>query len=720
MKSYYIIWAFTGLNTWIWSSVFHTRDLPFTEKLDYFSAALTILYSLYYSVIRLSHLYPSQQRARLTLATKAPSSPERSLKLKAWSLLCVVVYVCHVSYLTLLPRFDYAYNITFNLVIGLSHNALWLLYSLPSSISVFRRFPGHPRSYRPAFVTKAGIFVGLTTAATALELLDFPPLKGIIDAHSLWHLATAPIAVLCFLEMIGKSLPEYIFIRLCIAGLRLVAPVSVIYLLACAATGRVIVSPILVAAAACEAIFYAFFFFRCWRFNKTTSPGPPRLTRAQRQDLFERSTLHFTAENLSGWFIPPKSEIKRDNLREWILWAMFASTPEHASPEWDEEIDQYILATEKKLGCKLEPGRVPGVQSLRLSFDPIYTLHRPLIWYIVRISLLHIVGIVDAFTSLCLLSLGFKHYAPRRPYVRAFPPRPLLYLLSKPAAAPYFPYWYRPPRPSVESKNPILFLHGIGIGLYPYVPLLQEILRADSSQSMVLVEFLPVSFRMTGPMPTRWTTLEALNNILEDLDISKVTLAAHSYGTFIAGHIVSPPPDAEATDDPALSLGDKVSALVLVDPIPFLLHLPTVAYNFLYRPPGPYRGNEWQLWYFASRDADVARVLGRCFFWEEGCIWREDLRRFGATNGRRVSVILGGGDQIVPSEAVREYLTSDDEGDWRPTKECERWQSRRERLEVIWFPGLDHATVFETKERRKMLMQALNPPHTSYGAVESF
>jgi hypothetical protein len=82
--------------------------------------------------------------------------------------------------------------------------------------------------------------------------------------------------------------------------------------------------------------------------------------------------------------LPPNSDIKRENVHEWILWAMFESTPEHASPEWDEEINEYISIVEESLGRKLEPGRTPGVQSLRLSFDPIQMLHRPLIWYIVR------------------------------------------------------------------------------------------------------------------------------------------------------------------------------------------------------------------------------------------------------------------------------------------------------------------------------------------------
>ncbi|KAJ7611721.1 Per1-like protein [Roridomyces roridus] len=196
MRPYYIVWALTGLNAWFWSAVFHTRDNSTTEKLDYFSAALTIFYALYFTVIRLFHLYPTPRR-RLTLSNPNPA-PDSNPMHKTWSLICVLVYLGHVSYLTLLPRFDYTYNILFNLVIGLSHNALWLVYSLPTSTSFIRRFPGRPKSYRPPFVTQAGIFVALTTAASALELFDFPPIKRVIDAHSLWHLATAPIAVVWY------------------------------------------------------------------------------------------------------------------------------------------------------------------------------------------------------------------------------------------------------------------------------------------------------------------------------------------------------------------------------------------------------------------------------------------------------------------------------------------------------------------------------------------
>ncbi|RDB26240.1 Protein PER1 [Hypsizygus marmoreus] len=204
MKRFYLIGCVASINAWIWSSVFHTRDLPTTEKLDYFSAALTILYALYCTVVRLFHLYPKTYRSRVTLSSVSSTPHNASRVYTSWSLLCIIVYIVHVSYLTLLPRFDYTYNMAFNLIIGFSHNALWLIYALPTS--VVRRFPTQPKSYRPSFVGKAGVFVVLMTAATTLELFDFPPWGRIIDAHSLWHLSTAPIAMLWYTFLIEDAL----------------------------------------------------------------------------------------------------------------------------------------------------------------------------------------------------------------------------------------------------------------------------------------------------------------------------------------------------------------------------------------------------------------------------------------------------------------------------------------------------------------------------------
>lgn len=192
MKSYYLGFAVVSINAWVWSSVFHTRDLPITEKLDYFSAAAAILFAFYYTTIRMFHYYTTN---------KTPKPIHRT-----WTLLCGILYLTHISYLSLLPRFDYTYNMTFNLIIGMSHNLLWLVYSLP--IGAIHRLPGRPVNYYPPYAWKAGLFVLLTTMATSLELLDFPPWERVVDAHALWHLSTVPLAALWYDFLIQDATDE--------------------------------------------------------------------------------------------------------------------------------------------------------------------------------------------------------------------------------------------------------------------------------------------------------------------------------------------------------------------------------------------------------------------------------------------------------------------------------------------------------------------------------
>lgn len=161
-------------------------DKPVTEKLDYFSAGLSILFGLYIAVIRLFQLYP------ISLGSGSHHSPTRSIFRHCWAVLCTAAYTGHVSYLSLAPRFDYSYNILANLMVGVIHNILWILFAIPAT--PFKRFPFTTGSNAKRWLPKPLWCVILMTGATALELFDFPPWYRIIDAHSLWHLATAPIA----------------------------------------------------------------------------------------------------------------------------------------------------------------------------------------------------------------------------------------------------------------------------------------------------------------------------------------------------------------------------------------------------------------------------------------------------------------------------------------------------------------------------------------------
>ena len=67
--------------------------------------------------------------------------------------------------------------------------------------------------------------------------------------------------------------------------------------------------------------------------------------------------------------------MKRDNIVHWTLWALFVS--ETMRPEWEEEVDGYVTVVEKRR--RLEAGYSEEAKSLRLTFDPVVTLVRPIL-----------------------------------------------------------------------------------------------------------------------------------------------------------------------------------------------------------------------------------------------------------------------------------------------------------------------------------------------------
>ncbi|RDW89288.1 Per1-like protein [Coleophoma cylindrospora] len=164
LRKYYCYLSYLGMASWTFSMIFHIRDFKSTEELDYFAAGASVLYGLYYAPIR---IFRMDQGGRKT----------RSI-LRAWTVLCIVMFIAHVTYLKYFD-WDYGYNMTANVVVGVTQNALWSWFS-------FNKY----RKSKRTWAAWPGLVVAWLMLVMSLELLDFPPLYGYLDAHSLWHLGT--------------------------------------------------------------------------------------------------------------------------------------------------------------------------------------------------------------------------------------------------------------------------------------------------------------------------------------------------------------------------------------------------------------------------------------------------------------------------------------------------------------------------------------------------
>ncbi|KAI0003473.1 hypothetical protein F4779DRAFT_630744 [Xylariaceae sp. FL0662B] len=523
--------------------------------------------------------------------------------------------------------------------------------------------------------------------------------------------------------MIGTSVPEYIFIRVCIFLLQYTTPLCI----ACLAVSTAVGGPsalshpfskVLVAYSIVDLLYAVFIYIPYNRRLGHAAKHPPPLSREERRALFRRclDNVPDVRRYLRMWFLgADESEIRRDNVREFILWAYFDRRPGQESEEDEAELDEYIGMIEQRLGRKIELGK-GSAKGLLLTLDEVETRYRSVVWYL-------LIGAVDLVSHCQLAWNGFQYHAqPRSGILSVIPPRLQNLVSQKHSVSRELGYWYRPH--TATDKLPVVFLHGIGVGFYTYIPFLSRLNSAPEQSGqgqigIIAIEMLPISFRLTGDPLDKLEFLRQMAVILDAHGWDKFLLASHSYGSVLATHMFQ-------SED----LAGRIDSAVLIDPVSILLHIPDVAYNFTRRKPK--RANEWQLWYFASMDPGVAHCLGRHFFWKDNIAWKEDLvsiaqessEEVSAAGGsrtgrrsRRVAVCLSERDLIVDTPTVAQYL-GEEGGEWILSSPADRrggsvgfveqdgWGRSyltRDGIELFWFAGLDHAQVFDTKDNQDRL-----------------
>ncbi|KAJ1569451.1 hypothetical protein HK405_004614 [Cladochytrium tenue] len=233
--------AVVAMNAWVWSVVFHSRDVWWTERMDYFSAIASILVNLHVAVVRLTTASGdddgNNERASRgkktdgggrgsagenedagdnedTSSGDAPPAGNTRARVRTASLTALgLFYLWHIGYLSLRQPFDYAYNMAAGVGAGVVSYVLWLWWCVRVRRGDGERRRRHPRTdgllarsrspstsssssglrWRRRHAWKMALTVFLIMTAMTLELLDFAPLYGVLDAHALWHLATWPI-----------------------------------------------------------------------------------------------------------------------------------------------------------------------------------------------------------------------------------------------------------------------------------------------------------------------------------------------------------------------------------------------------------------------------------------------------------------------------------------------------------------------------------------------
>ena len=169
MYNIMVVHFITVINAWIWSSVFHSRDFMWTEELDYFCATSLIIFTFYLIIYRWTYHLALKKRKYIRW-------------LIAVALLSI--YLGHISYLHFV-KFDYGYNMMFNVAIGITNCMLSIIF-------------WYSKKDKLLYVWKLPTVGVLSSMFLCFELLDFPPILWVFDAHSIWHFSTIPIPLLFY------------------------------------------------------------------------------------------------------------------------------------------------------------------------------------------------------------------------------------------------------------------------------------------------------------------------------------------------------------------------------------------------------------------------------------------------------------------------------------------------------------------------------------------
>ncbi|KAF2731006.1 hypothetical protein EJ04DRAFT_499396 [Polyplosphaeria fusca] len=495
--------------------------------------------------------------------------------------------------------------------------------------------------------------------------------------------------------LVGQSTAEYVLTRAFIYFGSYLGLICLVYFYLALSIGGVaaIASPISIfieVIGAIEILFYLCWFLPYRHYlHKQRAAFPRPLTCEERKELVDMilavtpDTELFVRKWMCGASL---GDLRRENLKEWLLWALFDSS---APPgDDDEELEGYVTEIEERLGTAIKPGWGPA-KSLRMNFDKFTVTHRTLLYYFA-------IGIVDLVTSIALLISGFSFYRqPRAAFIRSFPFRPFTLLAPNESAAPNISHFYRPH--TSKTHRSIVFIHGVGVGLFPFLPLLRNL---PKEIGIVAIELLPISSRITTAMPLAEDLKREIGDIVAQHDVKDFVLVANSYGTLLTRQFLE-----------SAFLASKLHSIVMIDPLSVLLHLPDMAYKLTKRTPA--EANELQLWWVAQTEPDIAFTLSRRFCWREHVIWKEDLI------GGNVTLIIGGRDCVVNSEAIAAYVTTDESklgtndaahGNLRWTsQDMEQWNKsvnewKGQGLELVWLEGLDHGQAFTNKNARSKVL----------------
>eukprot|EP01134_Creolimax_fragrantissima_P003285 CFRG3285T1 len=334
-------------------------------------------------------------------------------------------------------------------------------------------------------------------------------------------------------------------------------------------------------------------------------------------DKFTSYIVEHPKRFFPGWFFGLEStSISKEEMIHFFAAGLCSKTLATLTNKEKVHITTLVESLCKK-GLNVAPvSRAPGeVKYMAHTMEPLRVIHRPLLTYVWS----HYVALLTQIT-LRIAGFHYRHNGALN-------------------------YWYRQGSATIDTldqdeelqrSKPFVFLHGLGLGLAPYLHfILQLVTHVNSRGSDLYVLEMPyVAMRIHSTVPSMNDKAKAIEAMLHADGYTSANFIGHSFGTLVLARICKICPTV-------------ITSVVFVDPICFLLFLPDVLKNFIYTSPTSLQ--DWTRYLLCSRELYTQHTLCRNFWWYQLTLFAHELPP-------NASVFLSENDNIIPTNAVKQYL----------------------------------------------------------------
>jgi pimeloyl-ACP methyl ester carboxylesterase len=428
----------------------------------------------------------------------------------------------------------------------------------------------------------------------------------------------------------------------------------------------------------CEALFFLY----CQRVNFVAQAQPPetkvvKMTKEERSGLFQRclQTVNSPQEFAESWYRTDHTfrDLRRDNIREWLGWGLFHKNDVNKDMDADEkvELEEMLLNFERACSAhehdpdfKIPDGYNKDAKLMKFSAEPVTHTHRPLVMYTAVHFLLQ-----EVIAPLRLSRMGFVRQQHKT--------------LS---------YQYRPG--VFPEKEPLVFIHGLGVGVLPYERFLKRLVRKTEDEnsslygrSVLCVELHAVSQRLSPPELHRDDFVDDMKEIMETLGFNNGgIIMGHSYGSFATAWLAHRAPEL-------------VHALALLDPACLFLHFPNVLYSILYKSPT--NAYERFMHFLIREELFFNAHARRHFFWYANVLFLEDVD----TAKIPTMVVLSEDDFIVPIRPGLKYVQEYNQG--RRLAESKFNNDPKAQVDLVYLEDCDHGGFLWMDHHGKRVADAI-------------